>query len=613
VLPSSLVLDRDGALDRQDLDVKDRADRALRAGNAAEALPLYLSLLRNVGVLETGVYESWLDGVASAFTSLGRTREAGYVLMALRRFAEAERCFPPERDPHEWALCAIHQGRPREASRVLAAAGYTALAAIAVETAGDWGAARLLWERVVNEERLRSHPYETALAHFNLGLALRHLGDSEAARRQLAATQTRLEELADSFETHGERERAFDCYSVLIRLGRETGSFENVAEGYLNAIRLVTQADYRAETVLEYYEDFLEYAASSNEWHAAALLALEAADFSLRLGLAYERHYRQRAASLWNEAARHNAVSGGPPEVSENALVAAVDAAASAGDLPVVGRLYATLAELPLPASRRERYAALCRRYRGGSESLPMGQPFPEHFRRRYAYVDVWRQDLVEWELAGRPLSVLVQLVADRLELVQSERQALRALLLVADERYSPADPVATSEVALALGQVRAYTILRPLEQLAGHFAPRVRAAAMTATAKVPHERSFGILRRGLDDEDEGVRNEARRALRTMSFRNALQPLVRLFRETRDENVRLTVVDAVADIGRREAGLFLLEVVRSETGPVFDLATRRLRAFPIADLVPLVRQLAAGEHGPVKLALEAIAGGAGRP
>src|SRR5437762_14367005 len=80
LLPSATVLDRDGSLDRQDLDVKDRADRALRGGNAAEALPLYLSLLRNVSMLEVGVYESWLDGAATAFAALGRTREAGYVL-----------------------------------------------------------------------------------------------------------------------------------------------------------------------------------------------------------------------------------------------------------------------------------------------------------------------------------------------------------------------------------------------------------------------------------------------------------------------------------------------------------------------------------------------------
>jgi hypothetical protein len=278
--------------------------------------------------------------------------------------------------------------------------------------------------------------------------------------------------------------------------------------------------------------------------------------------------------------------------VSENALVAAVDAAASAGDLPVVGRLYATLAELPLAQPRRERYLALARRYRSGADSLPAGQPFPEHFRRRDAYVDVWRQDLVQWELAGRPLPLLVQLVADRIGLDQSDRQALRALLLCADERYSGADPVATADLAMALGHVRAYAVLPLLEQLVTHFAPRVRAAVMTATTKMPYERTFGLIRRGLADEDETVRMEARRALRTMSFRNALLPLVRLYRETRDEAVRLIVIDAVADIGRREAGLFLLEVIRGEAGAPFELAAKRLRSFANNDLLDLARQLA---------------------
>ena len=67
------MIDREGALDRQDLDVKDRADRALRTGNAAEALPLYTSLLRNVAVLEGGVYENWLDGVSAPPSPICRT------------------------------------------------------------------------------------------------------------------------------------------------------------------------------------------------------------------------------------------------------------------------------------------------------------------------------------------------------------------------------------------------------------------------------------------------------------------------------------------------------------------------------------------------------------
>src|SRR5262245_7935465 len=129
-------------LHREDMDVKDRADRALRAGRANEALPLYTSLLRKVTVLEGGIYESWLEGAQAAYLALGRKREAGYVLIALRRFAEAEVCFEAADFPHEWALCAANQGRPREAARVLAGAGLTALAAIALEVAGDWAGAR---------------------------------------------------------------------------------------------------------------------------------------------------------------------------------------------------------------------------------------------------------------------------------------------------------------------------------------------------------------------------------------------------------------------------------------------------------------------------------------
>jgi HEAT repeat protein len=128
----------------------------------------------------------------------------------------------------------------------------------------------------------------------------------------------------------------------------------------------------------------------------------------------------------------------------------------------------------------------------------------------------------------------------------------------------------------------------------------------MTAAAKVPHERSFGILRRGLVDADEAVRLEARRALRTMNFRNALQPLVRLYRETRDEAVRHTVIEAVGDIGRREAALFLLEVIRGETGPLAELAARRLRSLPGPDLLPLVREIAEGERRHVREALAPV-------
>jgi hypothetical protein len=145
---------------REELEIRERAERALRGGQAKEALTLYRALLRKVTVFEPGVYEGWLEGALLVYQALGRRREAGYVLMALRRFSEADRCFSPEEHPIEWALCAIERGRKREAARILAASGRLAHAALTLQIAGDDGEARALWERLLASGRLQEHPYE---------------------------------------------------------------------------------------------------------------------------------------------------------------------------------------------------------------------------------------------------------------------------------------------------------------------------------------------------------------------------------------------------------------------------------------------------------------------
>ena len=76
---------------REESELKERADRALRSSRPSEALSLYRALLRRVTVFEPGLYESWLEGALAAYQALGRTREAGYVLFTLRRFALTKR------------------------------------------------------------------------------------------------------------------------------------------------------------------------------------------------------------------------------------------------------------------------------------------------------------------------------------------------------------------------------------------------------------------------------------------------------------------------------------------------------------------------------------------
>jgi hypothetical protein len=590
---------------RDEVDTKDRADRALRSGRPREALGLYGVLLGKVSVFEPGLYESWLEGALAAYQLLGRSREAGYVLLGLRRFAEAQRLFPSEERPLEWALCASRQGRHAEAARVLSESSHPALAAVELETAGAHSAARVEWERVVRDGRLAGLPYETALAHFNLGEALLRTNDRSGADRELTVTQRLLEPLADDFESRGERERAFDCYSILLRLGKDTGSFENVAEGYLNGIRILA-ADDQKFYVLQYYDDFLAYAVEQHEWYAAAQLAREAADYSLKAGLVYDRHYLGRAAELWAEAARHNETSGGPSDLSENALHAGIDAASALGDLATCGRLYGALAALPLTAKKRARYRALADRYAGPAGEMAPVIPFPEYLRRPGAYQDIWRQDLIEWELDGDPTAVLARLVVERTDHVRFSRLALRALLLCNAPGFSRNDPQGASELALALGRIQVYEVLRPLEGLYLHPAAQVRAAVMGGVGQVYCKRSFNLVRKGLSDTAAAVHVESLRALRGLRFRDGFDPLAQIFRDFTDENIRIAALETIGELGSLEAGLFLLDALRHETGALRAAAKKALLSFSGDDLTSTVRQYLDLESGENRESLQQI-------
>jgi hypothetical protein len=585
-----------------EIHARERADRALRGGRPAEALAHYAQLLAGVRA-DRAHYEAWLEGAVAAYLALGRTREAGYGLLALRRYAEAQRHFPPAERPLEWALASSRLGHHGDAARLLSEHGHPALAAIELEAAGANSAARLEWERVLRDPRLAGRPYETALAHFNLAEALLRIGDRAAASRQFSTAQRLLEEVADEFETRGELQRAFDCYSVLLRLGRDTGSFENVSEGYLNAIRIVAAGEDRYR-VVQYHDDFVGYAVERGEWHAAALAARQAADYSLRAGLPYDRHYLSRAVEAWTRAAHENQKAGGPVDLTANALHAAIDASTALGDLAACGRFYGELAALPLADKRRARYQALAQRYAAlPAEAQPAAVAFPEHLRNPDIYQDIWRQDLVEWELGGDPAAVLVRLVVERPSSEYS-RQALRALLLCSAPGFSAESPAALAELAVALGHVCYYDALSPLERLYDHPAPEVRAAVMRGVGEVCVRRSFGLVRRGLADPAPRVAQEALSALRRLKFVDGLDALVRIFREAADERVRLAALETIGGIGTPAAALVLIEAVRQETGAVRDAAETRLGQLSGEEVAALIRQSRDAEVGERREALD---------
>ena len=591
-------------LTRGETVLQKQAEQALREGRPAEALGGYRRLLNNVRALG-GAYETWLAGMLAAYHKLGQRRMGGYLLLALRRFDEAQSAFDPASSPYEWALCAENQGHHQEAAAVLRSAGLPTSAAMALERAGDGQGAVGQWRAALQHERLRGHPYQSTLVHFNLARVLRQVGDSQMARAETTTAERMLEECADDFETRGERDRALDCYGVLLRLGKDAGSFENLAEGYLNSIRLLAGSEQRS-LVLQYYDDLLEDASAAGEWHAAAMLACEAADFSVCLGQRYDRYYRQRAVSLWHEAARQNLLAGGPIEVSENALVASIEVAASLGDLYMIGRLYGALADLDLSAAKKARYAELAARRRGARPSPPVEPPPLEHWRRQDAYPEVWLQDLVEWELAGHPAWVLARLVVQPQALIATNRAALRALLVAADENFSLQDAGRSAELALALGEVMVYEVLQPIEELASHPAALVRAAAAAAAGRTPHRRSFAIVRRALADSDPTVRREALQALRALCFRDAFASLAGLFRESADAEARQAALHAIGQINTLEAGLFLLDVARQDPGEAGETALRYLRGRQTPGLAGMLHHAAMVESGPVRKAIEEL-------
>jgi len=588
----------------EEIHTRERADRALRAGRAREALGLYWQLLGNVKTTRAR-YESWMDGAVGAYLALNRTREAGYLLLNLRRFSEAQRHFPAGERPLEWALCAAKLGHHGEAARVLSESGHPVLAAIELEAAGASAAARLEWERVLGDPRLTGRAYETALAHFNLGEALVRIGDRQAAAHAFAEAQRLLETAADAFETAGESARAFDCWSVLLRLGKETDSFENVSEGYLNAIRVLAPNDQ--VLALQYCDDFLAYAVERREWHAAAMAAREAAGLSLRAGRPYDRYYLGRAVEAWTVAARENQAQEGPPELSANAFHAAIDAATALGDLETCGRLYAEMAELPLAEKRRLRYRTLAARYAAlPPEAHPAAVGFPDHLRRTDVYVDIWRQDLIELELGGDPAAVLARHVANHPPSSEHFRAVLRALLIWSSPGFSLDNVKAASDLAEELGQGRVYEMLSPLERLYRHPAREVRAAVLRGAGTIFLPRSYSLIRQGLADPEPAVFEEALRVLRKMHFVDGIEPASRIFRDYADERVRLAALEGLAGsalkalAGNNTPGgaLVLLEAVRQETGAVRAAAESHLARFSGHDEVAvLIRQARDAEVG----------------
>jgi hypothetical protein len=501
-----------------------------------------------------------------------------------------------------------------EAARQFAEANRHVLSAIAYAQASSAREERKAWERVLRDPRLRGRMYEEALVHFNVGIAATRDADKEGGNRHLVQAQRLLEEVADEFETHGERHRAFDCYCILLKLGKDSSSFENLAEGYINCIRVLKEDNLKFY-VLQYYEDFLRIALEREEYHAAATVFREAADYARRVGLIYDRGYMKRAAETWWKAAEKNERDGGPVEITENAYLAAIDSYNSVGDFFHVRESYKQLAKLGLGEKKQKRYADVVARYSEVWQEAIDAAPFPDYLRQQHAYPEIWYLDLVEWELDGDHREVCASIIGDVRYADIIRRRALNVLLTHFDARPKEGaelDPHTLAQIAQDMGQLQAYAALQPLERLSTHANPEVRRGVMRALRHLFFKRTFNMIQRGLRDEVPAVRQAALEALKALHFPHAFDPLTRIFREHDDPTVKEVALESIARIGSLEAGEFLVEVLRYEAEPLRQVARRQLAAFDNPDIFPILRKhLELETSGPARQALEQIVRAAG--
>lgn len=569
----------------------DQAEAFVQQGRWMEAEKHYRDLIGQTHVINYE-YDDWLRRLGEIYRHLNRPREAAFVFLYLHYFDMARGQLHADEHIALRARLAEIEKKWNEAAQLYQRAKLPVHAAVAFEKAKQFTEATAAWKALLHTVGLAQRPYEAALVHFNYGLAAVRLeAGSGEARRALIESQRKLEQVADDFEQVGELERAFDCFQILLKLGKESAQFENLAEGYVNCIRVLREDNLKFY-VLQYYEDFIKLALERGELHAAATLYQEAAAFAARAGLPYDRHYQHKSALTWMRCADKFIETGVPVQMTENALLAAASQHSAVGDYPAVRECFEKLAGLELPDRARKRFSTIAQRYKGLA-APPVELPgLPDYLKQQHAYADIWFVDLLEWEMDGDPFAVAASIVGDLRYPNGIRRRALVVLLTLADAqaRNAANETETLVHVAELLGELQSYAALSPLEKLYASQDPTIRRAAVRALRYLYFKRSFVIVRKALADPDTQVRDAAQTAIGGLHFPHAFNPLARIYRESNDARVRSSALTSIGKIQTVEAGEFLVMVLRQEAGTLRDAAYAALQQMDNADVLPILRQ-----------------------
>lgn len=580
-----------------------RAEASMRAGRWHDALAQLRKLIQVVDRIDFE-YEEWLRAMAEALRAVGQFRDAAACWAYLGK-TEAPGRSALERlrveieagdaDLQAVRLFGIYlsrAGHHNEAAQWFELAKMPVHRAIELERAGHDSAAAELWSELIDSNfggaaiLLVDRPYEQALARINYGLCLYRL-NAERARQALAEATTAVEEVADRFETEGLRERAFDCYQLLARIGLETGAFENVAEGYLNSVRILRDDALKLDA-LRLYESFVTLARRAGEHHAVAGILREAADYCARVGLPYGDDLRLRAGEAWVKAAEDAGAHGHPLQIVENAYLSAAESYVSVRAFRQAAEVYHRVAALDIKG--RDRYRRLLQRLGKQPEDAPRPIPVPEFLKRLPDYEEVWYVDLAEWELEGDPGLIAAGVMADRRFPDFVRRHALLLVLELGGSR----DPArAREEIVRRLKSIRAYPVIAALERMYATGDVNVRREVAEALGQLRFKRSFSTLSIALRNEEPEVHRRAAHSIEKLVFPHAFDRLRRIF-EARDlpdsDSARIAAVKAIGKINTVEALDFLCDRLREGDPRYVDHVAGAISELNNADLAPYIRQ-----------------------
>ncbi|HEY1097816.1 MAG TPA: hypothetical protein VGF99_02765 [Myxococcota bacterium] len=548
--------------------IAEAVQRARHLGATAEAAAAWRELLAQTHVDEAD-YSDWCRELAGLYARQGRSLAAARIHEYLISVEAALELYVKKGTGRDIGRILRIGRRLREASQRYRETGLFAHAARASEEAGDNADALALYDQLARQKDATGDSYMAGLAALNAARIADKLGNKDRTRQSLALATRLLEEEGDRREQAGDRDGAFRCYLCLVQVGRIEKSYEPFAEGYLNCIRLLKAKGDRFFTI-QYYYDFIAASEELGELHSVAELHREAGEYARRVGFIYADFFLTEAAQAWRRVAQHGIDKGQPPELVENALLAAVGCFNRVQDDRSVAACYVQLATLELSDKKKARYDELAKdlqRLAEASRAPEPPAPFPEYFRRRIAVQEVWVRDLLEQESGSDIPDAIGRLIGDHKNVWEVQRRKALLISLAWDDHISSGgDPEHVPPgLVERLGELQHPAAVRPLLAMYEQGDESTRVLVVEKAAQLKQKEVFALIDKALAASGR-VRDAAVVALRRMTFQPGLDSLVRIFGSFDQADVRDACMRSIATVGTDEACEFLLDVLRSNTG-----------------------------------------------